>query len=92
MDVEVITTFATRSGRLFHGAAGCARAMGMQIQIMNARTRREIDAAFETIARERHDALLVGSDTFFRGRGAASLHQKIRARSNAERALSPHCG
>ena len=51
---------------------------GMQIQIMNARTRREIDAAFETIARERHDALLVGSDTFFRGRGAASLalHQK----------------
>jgi hypothetical protein len=71
-----------------------ARAMGMQIQIMNAGTRREIDAAFETIARERHDALLVGSDTFFRGRGAASLalHQKIRARSNAERALSPHCG
>jgi hypothetical protein len=50
----------------------------MQIQIMNAGTRREIDAAFETIARERHDALLVGSDTFFRGRGAASLalHQK----------------
>jgi hypothetical protein len=40
-----------------------ARAMGMQIQIMNAGTRREIDAAFETIARERHDALLVGSDT-----------------------------
>src|SRR6516165_8193055 len=73
MDVEVITTFATRSGRLFHGAAGCARAMGMQIQIMNARTRREIDAAFQTIARERHVALLVGSDTFFRGRGAASL-------------------
>ena len=29
-----------------------------------------------------------------RGRGAASLalHQKIRARSNAERALSLHCG
>ena len=50
-----------------------ARAMGMQIQIMNARTRREIDAAFQTIARERHDALLVGSDSFFRGRGAASL-------------------
>jgi len=73
---------------------GCARAMGMQIQIMNAGTRREIDAAFETIAREQHDALLVGSDTFFRGRGAASLalHQKNRARSNAERALSPHCG
>jgi len=58
---------------------GCARAVGMQIQIMNAGTRPEIDAAFETIARARHDALLVGSDTFFRGRGAASLalHQKI---------------
>ena len=58
---------------------GCARAMGMQMQIMNAGTQPEIDAAFKTIARERHDALLVGSDTFFRGRGAASLalHQKI---------------
>jgi uncharacterized glyoxalase superfamily protein PhnB len=36
----------------------------------------------------------IGRKVKRRGRGAASLalHQKIRARSNAERALSPHCG
>ena len=39
-----------------------ARAMGLQIQVLNASTIREIDAAFATFARERPDALFVGSD------------------------------
>ena len=34
-----------------------ARAMGLQIQVFNASNSREIDAAFETFARERPDAL-----------------------------------
>ena len=41
-----------------------ARAMGLQIQVLNASTSREIDAAFATIARERPDALFVGPDPF----------------------------
>ena len=45
-----------------------ARAMGLQIQILNASTSREIDAAFATFVRERPDALFVGADPFFTSR------------------------
>ena len=45
------------------GPAG--RAMGLQIQVLNASTSREIDAAFATFVRERPDALFVGGDGFF---------------------------
>ena len=45
-----------------------ARAMGLQIQVLNASTSREIDAAFATFVRERPDALFVGSDPFFTSR------------------------
>ena len=40
-------------------------AIGLQIQVLNASTDHEIDAAFATFARERPDALFVGSDAFF---------------------------
>ena len=42
-----------------------ARAMGLQIHVLNASTSREIDAAFADLARERPDALFVGPDAFF---------------------------
>ena len=42
-----------------------ARTMGLQIQVINASTSREIDAAFATFARERPDALFVGSGPLF---------------------------
>jgi putative ABC transport system substrate-binding protein len=45
--------------------AAAARAMGLQVQVLNADTSREIDAAFATIARERFDALFVDSTPFF---------------------------
>ena len=45
-----------------------ARAMGLQIQVLNASTSREIDAVFATIVRERPDALFVGNDAFFNAR------------------------
>jgi len=48
--------------------AEAARAMGLQIQVLNASTSREIDAAFATIGRERPDALFVSTDTFFTSR------------------------
>jgi putative ABC transport system substrate-binding protein len=45
-----------------------ARAMGLELQIFNAGTGREIDALFAAAARERIDALLVGQENFFSGR------------------------
>jgi putative tryptophan/tyrosine transport system substrate-binding protein len=45
-----------------------AGAMGLQIQVFNASTSREIDAAFAIMARERPDALFVGGDPFFNSR------------------------
>jgi len=45
-----------------------AHAIGLQIQVLNASSSREIDAAFATFGRERPDALLVGPDPFFTSR------------------------
>jgi putative ABC transport system substrate-binding protein len=45
-----------------------ARAIGLQIQILNASTSREIEAAFATIALDRANALFVGPDGFFNAR------------------------
>ena len=45
-----------------------ARAMGRQIQVLNASTSREIDAAFATFVSERPDALFVGGDAFLDSR------------------------
>jgi ABC-type uncharacterized transport system substrate-binding protein len=44
------------------------RTIGLQIQVLNASTSREIEAAFATIANDRADALLVGPDGFFNAR------------------------
>ena len=41
-----------------------ARAIGLQIQILNASTSREIDAAFAAIGRDRPDAIFVGQTPF----------------------------
>ena len=46
-------------------AEQAGRAMGLQIQVFNAGTGREINAAFVALARERPDALFVGPDPFF---------------------------
>ena len=45
-----------------------ARAIGLQIQVFNAGTSREINAAFTTFARERLDAVFIGVDPFFNSR------------------------
>src|SRR5215211_5673792 len=42
-----------------------AGAVGLQIQILNASTSREINAAFANLGRERPDALFVSQDGFF---------------------------
>src|SRR5450759_33134 len=45
-----------------------APTIGLQIQILNASTIGEIDAAFATLAHERPDALFVAGDAFFTSR------------------------
>jgi putative tryptophan/tyrosine transport system substrate-binding protein len=45
-----------------------ARAIGLQIQVLNASTSREIEEAFATLVRDRADALFVAPDLFFQSR------------------------
>jgi len=49
-------------------AQEAAPIIGLQIQVLNATTIGEIDAAFVAMAHERSDALFVAGDTFFTGR------------------------
>ena len=60
-----------------------ARAIGLQIQILNASTKSEIEAAFATIAQNGADALFVGPDGFFNARrvqfATLATHYRIPA-------------
>jgi len=60
-----------------------ARAIGLQIQVLNASTSREIEAAFATIAHDRVDALFVSPDGFFIARrvqfATLATHYRIPA-------------
>jgi ABC-type uncharacterized transport system substrate-binding protein len=55
-----------------------ARAMGLQIQVLDASTSRELDAVFATFMRERPDALFVGGDSFFFGRRVQLANLAVR--------------
>jgi putative ABC transport system substrate-binding protein len=59
---------ATSSERTRKDVETAARDMGLQIQVLNASTSREIDAAFTDLVRERVDALFVSPDPFFNSR------------------------
>jgi putative ABC transport system substrate-binding protein len=48
--------------------AAAGRSMGLRIQVLNASSSHEIDAAFVTLARDRHDALFVGPGSLFNAR------------------------
>jgi putative ABC transport system substrate-binding protein len=55
-----------------------AHAIGQQIQVFNASTIREIDAAFTNLMRERPDALFVGIDQFLISRRAQLVNLASR--------------
>ena len=55
-----------------------ARAMGLQIRVLNADTGREIDAAFATLVHDRPDALFVSSSPFFLTRRLQLAHLATR--------------
>jgi putative ABC transport system substrate-binding protein len=57
-----------------------APAIGLQIQVLNATTIGEIDAAFTAVERERPDALFVAPDAFFAGRRGQFATLAVRDR------------
>jgi len=59
---------AMRAESTLRDVEAAARAIGLQIHVVRARTGREIDIAFADIVCERCDALFVGPDPFFYNR------------------------
>jgi ABC-type uncharacterized transport system substrate-binding protein len=59
---------ATSAETTLRDVEPAARAIGLQIQLLNASSGSEIDAVFATFVRERPDALLVGADALFTSR------------------------
>jgi putative tryptophan/tyrosine transport system substrate-binding protein len=59
-------------------AETAARAMGLQIQVLNASTSSEINAAFANLLRERPDVLYVGTGPFFVSRRVQLTHLATR--------------
>jgi putative ABC transport system substrate-binding protein len=55
-----------------------ARALGVRLVTLNARTPEDIDAAFEIIASQRLGALLVGSDSMFFAQGGQLANLALR--------------
>jgi putative ABC transport system substrate-binding protein len=70
---NVTTTEAT-----LRDVVPAAHAIGQQIQVFNASTIREIDAAFTNLMRERPDALFVGIDQFLISRRAQLVNLASR--------------
>jgi len=59
---------ATSAETTLRDVQEAARAIGLQIQVLNADTSAQIDAAFATFERERPDALFVAPSGFFTSR------------------------
>ena len=59
---------AINSENTMRETQAAAGAMGLQIQVINASSSREINAAFASLARERPDALFIGGEGFFNSR------------------------
>jgi putative ABC transport system substrate-binding protein len=76
--VLVNPTNATTTESTLRDVTAAAQAMGLQIQVFNASTSREINAAFATLVRERPDALFVGSDPFLTTRRVQLAHLATR--------------
>ena len=66
------------SEHMVRDVVAAARAMGLQIQVINASTSREINAAFATFVRERPDVLFVGGEPFLNSRRVQLVHLASR--------------
>jgi ABC-type uncharacterized transport system substrate-binding protein len=65
---------ATNTETTVRDLVPAAHAIGLKIQVLNASTSREIDAAFAAFVRERPDALFVSADSFFTSRRVQLVH------------------
>jgi hypothetical protein len=79
-DVNPLNTAVAES--MLRGVQEAARTIGLQIQVLNASTSRGIDEAFDTLARERPDALFVASDSFLAGRRVQLEQIPVRLQHN----------
>jgi putative ABC transport system substrate-binding protein len=66
--ILVNPAYPAMTGLTLRDVEAAARVLGLQIQVLNADTSSQIDAAFEIIERERPDALFVGPSPFFNSR------------------------
>jgi len=82
--------YATIAESILRDIEPAARAMGLQIQVLNADTRVEIDAAFATFERERPDALFVGPGPFFGSRRVQMTQWAARSAVPAIYAARPY--
>src|SRR5262245_21646818 len=64
--------------RTLHELRSAAPTLGLQIQVGNASSRQEIDAAFAMFASERAEALFVNTDPFFSSRRAQLVNLASR--------------
>jgi len=76
--IAVLVNPASAAGTALRDVEPAARAMGLQIQVLNATTSSEIDAAFATFVRERPDAVFVSLDVFFISRRAQLVNLASR--------------
>jgi putative ABC transport system substrate-binding protein len=58
----------TNAETMLRDVEAASRALGLQVQVVNANTSREIEAAFATLVRERPDALFVSGGPFLLSR------------------------
>jgi len=73
-------TNATNAETTLEHVQEAARVVGLQLQVLNASTSREIDAAFATFGRERPDALFITGDAFFGSRLVQLANLAVRDR------------
>jgi putative tryptophan/tyrosine transport system substrate-binding protein len=74
---------ATTAEATLRDLPDAARAFGLQIQVLNASTSREIEAAFATLVRDGADALFVAPDGFFGSRYVQIVTLAMRHRTPA---------
>src|SRR5262245_54458088 len=77
--VLVNPAFAPTTETTLRDVQSAARTMGLQIQVLNASTSRELDSAFATVVRERPDALLVGPGALFVSRRIQLANLAVRS-------------
>ena len=69
---------ATNAESQLKAVEAAAHSLGLKLQVLNATTSHEIDAAFAPFVRERPDALFVGSGAFFLSRRVQLVHLATR--------------